>query len=232
MHATQPQGASSSEPRTSVTPPVPAGLTMFGAVSRDGVFSLVRADGGSKYDAPPADEPSGYLLTELGELAVEEAGATEAPGTAGAVLKSAATYLERHGWIQGAYYDATAVIFTPAADMVGAIAMACYGGPVEAPAQHFTDPGFLDFEEAVLHLDRYLLVYDGSVSYEFNDAKGRQFTDVLRVLRQAADTPVFELLDAIRAINATNKAHEALIELFNPSGVFSNQDSGAQGGDA
>ena len=56
--------------------------------------------------------------------------------------------------------------------------MVCYGGPVDAPAQHFDDPGFLDFEEAVLHLDRYLLVEDGSESYEFNDAKGRRVDDV------------------------------------------------------
>src|SRR5262249_43674072 len=34
------------------------------------------------------------------------------------VLRSAATYLDRHGWIQGAYYDATATCFTPSACLV------------------------------------------------------------------------------------------------------------------
>jgi hypothetical protein len=74
--------------------------------------------------------------------------------------------------------------------------MVCYGGPVDAPAQHFDDPGFLDFEEALLHLDRYLMVEDGSESYEFNDAKGRQAEDVCRVLRDAASRPAEELIDA------------------------------------
>ena len=123
------------------------------------------------------------------------------------MLRSAALYLERHGWIQGAYYDTTATVFTPAACLVGAIGMVCYGGPVDAPAQHFDDPGFLDFEEAVLHLDRYLLVEDGSESYEFNDAKGRRVEDVTDVLRQAAAPPAEELIDALRAIDAQNARH-------------------------
>ncbi len=84
--------------------------------------------------------------------------------------------------------------------MVGAIAMVCYGGPVEAPAQHFDDPGYLDFEEAVLHLDRWLLVQDGCEAYEFNDAKGRRFEDITYALRQAAATPADELVDALRVI--------------------------------
>jgi hypothetical protein len=130
------------------------------------------------------------------------ADAGEAPGTAGLVLRLAALYLERHGWIQGAYYDPAASCFTPAADMAGAIAMVCYGGPVEAPAQHFDHPGFLDFEEAMLHLDRYLLVEDGSEAYEFNDAQGRRVEDVLRVLRQAAAVPANELVDALRLVHA------------------------------
>src|SRR3712207_122660 len=86
--------------------------------------------------------------------------------------------------------------------MVGAIGMVCYGGPVEAPAQHFDDPGYLDFEEAVLHLDRYLTVEDGTEAYEFNDARGRRVDDIVHALRQAADTPAHELLDALRILRA------------------------------
>jgi hypothetical protein len=135
------------------------------------------------------------------------------------VLRSAATYLERHGWIQGAYYDGTSGIFTPPACMVGAIGMVCYGGPVDAPAQQFDGPGFLDFEAAVLHLDRYLLAENGSESYEFNDAKGRRVDDVLRVLRDAAARPAHELIDALRAIDQQNADMAALAEMLVPNGV-------------
>ena len=154
----------------------------------------------------------------------------EAPGTAAQVLRSAALYLERHGWIQGAYYDATSGSFMPAACLVGAIGMVCYGGPVDAPAQHFDDPGYLDFEQAVLHLDRYLLVEDGSESYEFNDVKGRRVEDVLRVLRQAADTPAEELIDAVRAMDAKNAEVATLVDLLKPCGVWGDSAASASSG--
>ncbi|OJF13301.1 DUF6197 family protein [Couchioplanes caeruleus] len=149
---------------------------------------------------PDNPEPDGYVVTDAGLKALADTG--EAPGTAAMVLRLAALYLQRHGWIQGAYYDLSATVFTPAADMVGAIGMVCYGGPVEAPAQHFDDPGFLDFEEAVLHLDRYLLVMDGSQAYEFNDAHGRTAGQVTDVLRRAAAIPAAELIDALRIVHA------------------------------
>jgi hypothetical protein len=53
----------------------------------------------------------------------------------------------------------------------------------------------------VLHLDRFLLVEDGSQAYEFNDVPGRRVEDVIAVLRQAAATPADEVLDALRAAN-------------------------------
>jgi hypothetical protein len=140
------------------------------------------------------------------------------------VLRSAARYLERHGWIQGTYYDATAGTFTPAACLVGAIGMVCYGGPVDAPAQHFDDPGFLDFEAAVLHLDRYLLAEDGSESYEFNDAKGRAAWHVIQVLEDAAARPAHELIDALRLIEAKNADMAAMAELLVPSGAFAGSE--------
>jgi hypothetical protein len=169
----------------------------------------------------PTDVADGdYVVTDAGLKVLADAGPSEAPGTAARVLRSAALYVERHGWIQGAYYDATAQTFTPAACMVGAIAMVCYGGPVDAPAQHFDDPGFLDFEEAVLHLDRYLLAEDGSESYEFNDAQGRRLEDVTRVLRDAASRPADELIDAIRAIDARNAQTAVLVDLLKPRGLW------------
>jgi hypothetical protein len=180
--------------------------------------------------------PAGYFVTDWGLAALattttgtpddEPADVNNAPGTAGQVLRDAALYVERYGWIQGAYYDATSQVFTPAACMVGAIAMVCYGGPVDAPAQHFDDPGYLDFEEAVLHLDRYLLVEDSSESYEFNDARGRTVEHVVYVLRQAASTPAHELIDAIRAIDARNEQMAALAETLVPSGAFADEPDG------
>jgi hypothetical protein len=104
-------------------------------------------------------------------------------------LRAAARYLELHGWIQGAYYDPTATVFTPAACVVGAIGMVCFGGPVDAPAQHFDDPGFPDFEAAVAWLDLYLVwrLRCNVTVYDFNDGWGRQSDDVIAMLHEAAD---------------------------------------------
>src|SRR5436305_762096 len=103
------------------------------------------------------------------------------------ILRRAALYLGLHGWIQGAYYDTTSRVFTPAACLVGALGMVCYGGPVDAPAQMFDAPGFPEFEQALLFLDAWLTVEHGCVSYAFNDAKGRTADQVTRALADAAD---------------------------------------------
>ncbi len=108
--------------------------------------------------------------------------------TVAATLRATAGYLERHGWIPGCYYDATSLSFTPAACMVGAIGIVCYGGPVDAPAQMFDDPGFPQFEAALGFLEFFLLFEHDFVSaYEFNDTKGRQASEVVDMLRAAAD---------------------------------------------
>ena len=150
--------------------------------------------------------------------------------TTARVLRDAATYVERNGWIQGAYYDSTSGSFSPPACTVGAIAMVCYGGPCDAPAQQFDDPGFLDFEAAVLHLDRYLLVEDSSEAYEFNDAKGRTAEDIIRVLRDAAARPAHELIDALRAIDEQNADTAALAAMLIPGGTFA--EDGGSGSEA
>ena len=113
---------------------------------------------------------------------------TDATVTPARTLRAAALYLTQHGWIQGNYYDQAATVFTPAACTVGAIGMVCYGGPVDAPAQHFDAPEFADFEAAVCYLHRFLSTeYGIETAYEFNDANGRAFADVVRVLNEAAD---------------------------------------------
>jgi hypothetical protein len=78
-------------------------------------------------------------------------------------------------------------VFTPAACTVGAIGMVCYGGPVDAPAQHFDTPSWGDFEAAVAYLDRDLIVRHDLDVYSFNDTKGRTAEQVTAALRQAAD---------------------------------------------
>jgi hypothetical protein len=123
-------------------------------------------------------DPAGDLVT--GDLV-----------TSATTLRAAATYLDRHGWCQGSYYEQIARGLMPAACLVGAIGMVCYGGQVDAPAQHFEDPGWGDFEAAVAYLDRYLDQHladpDGADVYSFNDARGRTAEQVTAALRSAAD---------------------------------------------
>jgi hypothetical protein len=101
-------------------------------------------------------------------------------------LRDVRLYLSRHGWNQGEYYDATSGRFTPPACLVGAVGIVCYGGPVDAPAQMFEDPGFGSFELAVGFLDLYTSARFGLNVYDYNDAKGRTVTEVLAVLDRAA----------------------------------------------
>lgn len=103
-------------------------------------------------------------------------------------LRDTALYLARYGWIQGAYYDASGGSFTPPACLVGAIGMVCYGGPVDAPAHNYDDPGFGDFEPALAWLERHLAdVHDIGDAFRFNDAKGRTAEQVIAVLNAAAE---------------------------------------------
>ena len=168
-------------------------------------------DGFAAWCTTQATATVGYALTDAGLRALTAPVPGDESVTPALVLRNAARYLERYGWIQGAYYDATAMSFTPPACLVGAIGMVCYGGPVEAPAQHFDDPGFLDFEEAVLHLDRYLLVHGEIEAYAFNDAKDRTAEQVITVLCQAADTPAYELVAALRLFHGRDAYAAGLV---------------------
>jgi hypothetical protein len=242
MHVTQSQGGACPEPtrRFDGKPETEVDRRFFDLCASDDAADtygqneldhdrLPTADGFTAWCAKQAADPDGYVVTESGLRALAEAVPGEAPGTAGQVLRDAALYLQRHGWIQGAYYDATSGSFACPACMVGAIGMVCYGGPVDAPAQHFDDPGFLDFEAALLHLDRYLLVEDGTEAYEFNDARGRTVEDVIRVLRDAAARPAEELIDALRAIDRQNADMAALSAMLIPGGTFA-EDGDADSG--
>jgi hypothetical protein len=104
-------------------------------------------------------------------------------------LLDAATYLRRYGWIQGAYYDCDTPGANPAACTVGAIAMVCYGSPVQAPALMFEHPGFARFEAAVSYLDSTLRdECDQESVYTWNDDRDRTVGDVLHMLSEAAET--------------------------------------------
>ena len=108
------------------------------------------------------------------------------PVTAAQTLRDAATYLAEHGWIQGPCYDMSSSVLTPAACAADAIAIVCYGGPVEAPAHMFADPGYPAFDEAMRVLELYLFLEYGFDSvYAFNDARDRTAAEVIRVLNAA-----------------------------------------------
>src|SRR5262245_65637472 len=102
-------------------------------------------------------------------------------------LRAAALYLAGHGWIQGSYYDLAASGFAPAACVVGAIGMVCYGGPVEAPAEHSDEPGFAEFDDAVTHLDAFVQARsDADSAYGLNDTPGRPMAPVVAGMGDAA----------------------------------------------
>jgi hypothetical protein len=114
--------------------------------------------------------------------------------TPAVTLRAAATYIDRYGWCQGGYYEQTGRGILPAACIVAAIGMVCYGHQVDAPAMNFEDPGWGDFEAAVAYLDRYLAARYGLddnglpvEAYSFNDTRGRTADQVTATLRAAAD---------------------------------------------
>ena len=102
------------------------------------------------------------------------------------LLRGAALYLRRHGWIQDDYYrPASAHTATPPACAVGAIAMAAYGHPVDAPSLH-TEPEVKDFHRAVDALDGYLQDTHAADLYTWNDTPGRTADQVITALQAAA----------------------------------------------
>lgn len=117
-----------------------------------------------------------------------EIGRCRRPVGVAATLASAAAYLRRHGWIQGSYYDQSATVYTPAACVVGALAIVCYGGPVDTPTQLFDQPGFAEFEAAFTHLDAILVGVFGQDVFTWNDDRRRSYGQVLAVLDEIAAT--------------------------------------------
>jgi hypothetical protein len=113
--------------------------------------------------------------------------ATTVGGTSPArTLRDAALYLSRHGWCQYAYYTMPAPTPTPPACAVGAIAVVCYGEPVD-PVVFDDEPEWVDFDTAVTAADHHLTVTVGTDLYSFNDSPHRTAGQVIAALYAAAD---------------------------------------------
>jgi hypothetical protein len=147
-------------------------------------------------DGCPVDGPT-FVRTLPGTVTSGAIPAVPATVTAlitpAVTLRAAATYIVRYGWCQGGYYEQTDRGILPAACIVAAIGMVCYGYQVDAPAMNFEDPGWGDFEAAVAWLDRYLAARYGLddnglpvEAYSFNDTRGRLVQEVIAALREAA----------------------------------------------
>jgi hypothetical protein len=110
------------------------------------------------------------------------------PGpTPAQVLRSAADYIERHGWNQGFYYNLPGTP-TPAACAVGAIAITCYGEPVEDPQYTFT-PGRGIYLMTTGWLHDYLCandIADRAGIPSWNDHPNTTGIDVTDAMRDAA----------------------------------------------
>jgi hypothetical protein len=109
------------------------------------------------------------------------------------LLRDAALYLRRHGWIQGSYY-AHHNTSNPPACVMGALAMAVFGQPF--PTAPYTQPEWADYkaaEDALLtHLDG-LYPPAGDDTYpdpglgDWNDQPHRTADQVTAALLAAAD---------------------------------------------
>jgi hypothetical protein len=107
--------------------------------------------------------------------------------TPAATLRAAAHYLARHGWTQGGYYEPTGTGIDPAACVVGAIGVVCYGEPNFAPAMNYNAPAWAEFDTARQVLDDYLLPRYGQEAYGFNDDRDRTAEQVIGALHAAAE---------------------------------------------
>ena len=112
-------------------------------------------------------------------------------------LRDAADYLQQHGWCQNGHYaDDTE---TPPADLIGALAIACYGYPVTNPETDLPNGNRQPrrtFAAATAILTDFLGVHDmvdahgNPMDYtltDWNDEGYQSIGCVTAVLRAAAD---------------------------------------------
>lgn len=116
------------------------------------------------------------------------------------VLRMAALYLRRHGWLQGSYYSTDADSPTPSACLVGAVGITCAGRRLEYPGQlDRTDEAtyrqalavvvdYLDSYQPICAVDEDGFFLQEHISpYSWNDDPGRTAEDVITALEAAAD---------------------------------------------
>jgi hypothetical protein len=131
--------------------------------------------------------------------ATQKPAATLATASLAQPLRDAADYLERHGWCQGHYYSTGTD--TPPADIIGALAIACYGYPTTEPESDDPDvdgemEARLTFAMAIVVLADFIGIEEmtdangNPVEYgltDWNDEDYQSIGCVTAVLRAAAD---------------------------------------------
>jgi hypothetical protein len=113
--------------------------------------------------------------------------------TPGDVLRGAAAYLRRHGWIQGEIFDVLVTGPFPPACAIGAINMAAHGRCTLTADDDTTDPDDVDALTAMRIFAAYLDPdYDPwatsciDVIGDYNDDRSRSADEVIDALRDAA----------------------------------------------
>jgi len=143
--------------------------------------------------------PEGIYLPQPDGTAVHRDDLTAVTTTPADILRSAARYLQLHGWTQGNYYATGDELTFPPACAAGAIGMAAHG--TVAYDLHDPDlPGHADFERAWNALDDYLFLAnppadnpsgnapDDELSIiGWNDRDDRTVEQVIAALTDAAD---------------------------------------------
>ena len=129
--------------------------------------------------------------------------ATDQELTPAEILRDAARYLKRFGWIQGSYYNlADGSVNTdvyPPACAGGAIAVVSYGQVVDDPYGAYTLAEHDEFTRVWDFFDDFLTLINAQSAdiddpdeertsvFGWNDTPGRTIDDVIAVLNAAAD---------------------------------------------
>jgi hypothetical protein len=119
---------------------------------------------------------------------------TDDDATPADVLRGAAAYLRRHGWIKGTIFDLLSPEPFPPACAIGAINMATYGRCIISADDHTDDP---EADQVIRALRVFASTLDPDYDPfetsavdligDWNDQPGRTRTDVVEALTAAAD---------------------------------------------
>jgi hypothetical protein len=119
--------------------------------------------------------------------------------TPGELLRGAALYLQRHGWLQGDFFDLLAEAAFPPACAIGAINICAHGRPIlgsdDTADDAHTDAAIRAMRVLAAYLDPYYADTTGipygpsaiDVVSDWNDHDGRTLHDVVTALTDAAD---------------------------------------------